>query len=167
MASLQYVALPLRHIVSPAMASTTIITRRPNRIAPMIGSDKENATPRDLAPSSRRGGSPFQRQRQPSSPSIARRSAQVPLALPTGEVASTRSRRKQHPSRRQSQPARAFVQSGFNEVRFRAHTKIAPQTSQKPLDSISCHRYPCHRYPSVVTPHVTYKICAALAKSRY
>jgi Winged helix-turn helix len=30
---------------------------------------------------------------------------------------------------------RAFFQSGFNEVRCRTHAKVAPRTSQKPLDS--------------------------------
>ena len=34
----------------------------------------------------------------------------------------------------QREPPRAFVQSGFNEVHYRTHAKIAPRTSQKPLE---------------------------------
>ena len=41
------------------------------------------------------------------------------------------------PHRLQRASHRAFIQSGFNEVRRSAHAQVAPRTSQKPLDSES------------------------------
>jgi hypothetical protein len=71
----------------------------------------------------------------PPNPNSSRRPAEPAASRRQPEPQSAESPPPPHKKRRQRKPPRAFVQSGFNEVRFHATANVVSRTSQKPPDS--------------------------------
>ena len=134
-ASVQEAAVLVRHFMSATMTIPPTISIR------VYSHHAANWRPsKRFAPSPRRGLHPTTLARAPraSKPRFAadrssKRSCSPRMAASRRDDNPTLPDTK--PIARQREPPRVFVQSGFNEVRSRAHAKIAPRTSQKPLDS--------------------------------